>query len=369
MASTSQTFYDAAGNVAETVNPLGHAWDYVYDARNRKVQELEPSVLDAVSNTTVRPILNWHYDLAGRVTATIDARNNETDTIYDPANRVTDVYQPSVAVPGGNPARPRTHTDYDFDGNPIHVYNPNDSVAAGGTFGGNSPCITNVYDDDNRLHATTDEAGDTVTYGYDQVGNKTSVQDGDGNTTTFSYDGLNRNTQVTDAAGQSTNFQYDGLVKTQRTDAIGQVTNYAYDNRNRLQTVSYVSSVAANAQRTYAYDYVGNLLSVSEQGKTAANVGYGYDALNRVTSETSQGQTHTYGYDLAGNRTSTIYGGTGRTLTCTYDSLNRLSTLQTRPRPKSPPTAPGASPATATTSTATSSRKFCPMVTRRAHWK
>ena len=167
----------------------------------------------------------------------------------------------------------------------------------------------------------------TVTNTYDQVGNKLSVQDGNLHTTTFAYDGLNRNTAVTDANGKSTALTYDALNKTQRTDALGQITTYLYDSRNRLTNVVYNSVVAANSQRNYAYDNVGNLLSVTEPAKTAANVAYTYDALNRAVSETSNGQTHTYLYDLAGNRLQTVYGGTSRTITSTYDALNRLSTM------------------------------------------
>ncbi len=47
IAATTGTVYDAAGNVAETINPLGNKWDYVYDARNRKLQELEPAIAGA----------------------------------------------------------------------------------------------------------------------------------------------------------------------------------------------------------------------------------------------------------------------------------------------------------------------------------
>ena len=56
--------------------------------------------------------------------------------------------------------------------------------------------------------------------------------------------------------------------------------------------------------RDYAYDDAGNLETVVESGNSLANVTYTYDALNRVETETSAGVTHTYGYDLAGNRTS-----------------------------------------------------------------
>jgi YD repeat-containing protein len=118
--------------------------------------------------------------------------------------------------------------------------------------------------------------------------------------------GLNRNTTVTDAAGHATTLAYNALNKTGRTDALGQATTYLYDARNRLQNVVYASATAANSQRNYAYDSDGNLLSVTEPAQTAADVAHSYDALNRAVSETSDGLTHTYGYDLAGNRSNPV---------------------------------------------------------------
>ena len=61
------------------------------------------------------------------------------------------------------------------------------------------------------------------------------------------------------------------------------------------------------------------------------DVAYGYDALNRVVSETSGGITHQYVFDLAGNRLQTVYGGTGRTLNSIYDALNRLQKITESP--------------------------------------
>ena len=52
-----------------------------------------------------------------------------------------------------------------------------------------------------------------------------------------------------------------------------------------------------------------------------------FDHLNRLSSETSAVATHLYTYDKAGNRRTTIYAATGRTLVSTYDKLNRLLTL------------------------------------------
>ncbi len=262
--------------------------------------------------------MGWQYDRGGRLTAATDARQNTTTTCYDPANRVTDVNQPTIgaSTPASTSGTPNTHTTYDFDGNVRTVRDPNGHTT------------TNCYDALNRLISSKDALDITVTNSYDQVGNKLSVEDGNNNTTKFTYDGLNRLLTTTDAAGQSTTLSYDALNKTGRADALGQATSYGYDVRNRLQCVAYTPSSAANSKRKYVYDNVGNLLSVTELSETAANVAYIYDALNRVATETSGGETHTYTLDLAGNRLQTVYGGTGRTITSLYDALNRLSSMQ-----------------------------------------
>ena len=317
------TYYDAAGNVVATKNPLNNVWSYVYDARNRKVQEFDPAVTDGdpadtlTYNTSVRPTHTWVYDQGGRLTSSIDPRGAKTDTFYDVANRVIEVDQPSVPVATGtSPARPKTYTSYDKNGNVQTVQDPNGHTT------------TNTYDELNRLTQTVDPVGITVKYGYDAVGNRTQVTDGNGNITRLTYDGLNRNTSVTDPAGHSVQFKYNGLNKTQRIDSLGQVTSYFYDVRNRLSSVYYYSAdTATNSQRNYVYDKVGNLLNVYEPGKSGvADVTYSYDLLNRVTKETS-GYENDYTYDLAGNRTQVVYGGTGRTLVNTYDNLNRLYQL------------------------------------------
>ena len=58
-----------------------------------------------------------------------------------------------------------------------------------------------------------------------------------------------------------------------------------------------------------------------------AEVNYTYDNLNRVSTETSVGVTHTYKYDLNGNRTNAAYGVTGRSVDWAYDALNRIETI------------------------------------------
>ncbi|MEZ0299095.1 MAG: hypothetical protein ACAI35_21795 [Candidatus Methylacidiphilales bacterium] len=63
--------------------------------------------------------------------------------------------------------------------------------------------------------------------------------------------------------------------------------------------------------RNFTYDDAGSLLGVTEPAKGASvAVSCTYDALNRVLTETSGGATHSYTYDLAGNRLQTVFGTT-----------------------------------------------------------
>jgi RHS repeat-associated protein len=312
----TRTVYDAAGNVLAAINPRGHQWDFAYDARNRKVKETQPSVFDFDSGQNKRPTIYTTYDGVGNVLTVTDPRGFTTTNQYDAANRLTDVYAPAVPVAGGGSAAPHTHTTYDPNGNVLTITDPNNHTT------------TNTYDKLNRLLATTDAQGIKVTNEYDAAGNRTAMIDGKGQRTQFEYDGLSRNTRIIDPAGCSTAFKFDALNKTQRIDSLGQATTYTYDKRNRLKTVVYSSGGAHNPKRTYAYDNTGNLLTVTENGKSGkADVAYLYDNLNRITHETSGGYQHVYQYDLAGNRTSATLGGTGRQITSTYDALNRLDTM------------------------------------------
>ncbi|MBV6396877.1 MAG: hypothetical protein HFACDABA_02479 [Anaerolineales bacterium] len=54
---------------------------------------------------------------------------------------------------------------------------------------------------------------------------------------------------------------------------------------------------------SYVYDSVGNLTQITNTPASETNI-FGYDALNRLTSWTLNGQTKTYGYDNAGNLSS-----------------------------------------------------------------
>lgn len=306
--ATTETVYDAAGNVQAVVDGRQYRWDYVYDGRNRKIAEQLPAV--AVSGVVLpqRPVLRWYHDGVGNALATVDARGNATLMSYDAFGRMT-----RRVLPGNGAVH---NWQYDGAGNLVQE---TDELGRK---------TVNTYDDLNRLVSTIDAQGIRVKTEYDEEGNRTKVIDGKEQATTFSYDGLRRVTEVKDAAGRSTTFSYDAVNKTTRTDSNLAVTQYTYDDRHRVLAVAYPAHPTENL--AYAYDDAGHLLSVTGADPNApTTVAYTYDPAGRVKTETSAGVTHSYEYDLAGNRTVADYGtrlgpGSIRHLSSTYDALNRL---------------------------------------------
>ncbi|MDR3586821.1 MAG: hypothetical protein P4L59_16130 [Desulfosporosinus sp.] len=130
-----------------------------------------------------------------------------------------------------------------------------------------------------------------------------------------------------------------------------------YDSLNRLQTVSKLIN-GANVYTKYYYDAVGNKKAVqNERGFYTVCT---YDSMNRpktvTDSETdtslktyseaqiislagqmtnSLKKTVTYGYDLAGNKTSLI-DANGYETDYAYDCLNRLQTIKAPYDPSKP---------------------------------
>jgi len=76
-------------------------------------------------------------------------------------------------------------------------------------------------------------------------------------------------------------------------------------------------------------DAVGNVLVVLHPNEAGSlrDVLSSYDRLNRPLTENSGGVAQTHSYDAAGNRLTTVYGGTSRLLAFGYDALNRTSRI------------------------------------------
>ncbi len=341
---------------------------YAYDARNRRTTTTEPAVADwDNSGTSTSPVLTTYYDAAGNPYKTTDALGGNTVTEFDAANRPVWVFSPSAAYWNGtgnvSSQFLATKKTYDADGNVLQIQQgyATTQASANATITLNS--TTNTYDALNRLLTTEDAANITETNQYDAAGNRSKVIDGNTHETTFTFDGLKRVLTIEDALGNSTVYTYGPADVASLTYANGNGFTYTYDARNRM---------VKDGTYYYTYDYAGELIYAAETGiindysdqlsnfssyyaPFYTGASYAYDGAGRVIFENQGGADRSwsstpgddisgssYGslpgsvtggnvlaftYDKAGNRLTATYtyGVSGnRTLTSTYDALNRL---------------------------------------------
>ncbi len=299
LAHTVKYTYDGDGNVATVTDANSHTTTYTYNADNQKTIVKEPE-----ANTT-----ETGYDGEGRVTTQTDGNKHTTTYTRNPLGEITEIKDPIGRV---------TKKEYDAAGNLTAL-----TDAAGRT-------TKYAYDPANRLKEIvySDGVTPTVKYEYDADGNRTQMTDGTGKTK-YIYDQLDRLTASTDGHSDSTAYEYDlASNQTKLTYPGGTLVTRAYDNAGRLQSVTDPSKNTT----TFAYNPNSDLTTTTfpkgtgEQDKTA------YDNADQQTKITMTGNglkvlaSIAYTRDSDGQVTSTTTTGLPGTAstTETYDTNNRL---------------------------------------------
>ncbi len=354
----TESEYDNDGNVLAVIDPLLRRTDFDYNNRNRKWRIRQAAVTDASNPdapaSNVRPTTTVSFDDVGNEIAVADARGSTTRKFYDKANRVFKIRtNPQSGSPSAIVATPGTHditntTEYDNGGLVLSVEDGNGNITRN-AYDSLGRLIATVSDSTNGNPATLPASGldpasyrssnptcALVSYLQDDSGNIIEVTDGGGHQTAFTFDGFNRKTGTiwdpSKTLQRTEIFAFNALVQTSRVDGKGRQTNYGYDGLYRLVDVTYPGTSNPD-NRHVSYDKAGKVLSVTYPNDSGSirNVASVFDKLDRLTSETSAGVTHTYPeYDKVGNRKQTTYGRTGTTLVSTYDALNRLETCEER---------------------------------------
>jgi RHS repeat-associated protein len=179
----------------------------------------------------------------------------------------------------------------------------------------------------NALNLVTSETKgtDSISYGYDAGGRKTSQTDQAGVTVTYGYDGMNRLTSASRGPTWNASYSYDSNSNlVSQTNPNGTTVTLGHNSADWLTSVVNKKSDGTTLSSfTYAYNTDGLRSSVTEAD--GSQVTYGYDALHRLTSEVRTGTSPyniSYGYDPAGNRLNKVLNGVGTSYT--YDDANRL---------------------------------------------
>jgi YD repeat-containing protein len=256
--------YNAKGNPTVATDATGIPTTYGYDAAGDNLISATPNSL-GVGNHSVT------YDALTRPRTVTDGKGHTATYGYDALDRLTSV----AYAPGG----PTVSYAYNADGDLTTLTDP-------------SGVTTYVVDQLGRLTAENFPGGTSNAYTYDAADNLKSVTD-DGGTTSYAYNGLNQLTAVSEpGATQATTFTYD---------ADGQRTQ-----------IKYPSGVSVNT----SYDpFTGNITSVSNQGP-AGNVLKSFSLF--YTSAVANGDLPRFVLDEAQN--TTVY---------TYDALNRVTSTST----------------------------------------
>jgi YD repeat-containing protein len=163
-------------------------------------------------------------------------------------------------------------------------------------------------------------------------------------TTTYSYDGLGRKTQVTNPDNSTSTTSYTGraILDADEGRGTGTAPIQAISQRDALGRLVSVCEVTASPEKgssgtpsscgldisgtgfltQYAFDPLGNLLSVQQGGISRSFV---YDSLSELKSASNpESGATSYTYDNDGNLVSKT-SAVGITTTYTYDVLNRLT--------------------------------------------
>ncbi|MEW2635555.1 putative T7SS-secreted protein [Streptomyces sp. NPDC048389] len=367
LGRTTRFTYDAAGSLTEMVRPDGRSTTAEYNELRLPVRVVNPDrtvvrqEYDERGNRTgvtapTGAVTHYTYDEAGHLTSITDALGNTSHIRTDTSGLPVEVTNPLGAAtrirrdafgrpvtltdplgattrlewtPEGKLAR-RTEADgthqswtYDGEGNcTTHTdalgqvsrfeYTHFDLISA--RTGPDGVRYEFTHDHELRLTQVLNPQGLTWNYDYDAAGHLISETDFDNRTLLYERDPAGRLVSRTDALGQTIHYEHDDLDRLVRKDAAGTVTTFAYDYSDQL-----AEAVNPDATVTWLRDRYGRLVSETVDGRTTS---YTYDILGRRTGRTTPtGAASTWTYDPAGRRTSLTTSG--RTITFEHDAAGQ----------------------------------------------
>lgn len=312
---------------------------YTYDTLGRKKSETLVRRANPAGGT-VSLTTTYDYDALDRVTRVTDALGNQFQVIYDKNGKVYQTiayfkkpdasYETRVLATRNYDGADRMISETDTYGySTLYTYNAAGKLQS--ALDPNNHITQFEYDAMNRMTATIDASGYQRQTVYDLDGQPVTGINPLGKKTSTAYDALGRPTKITDALGFITTMTYDANgnltcvidananAGLQPTNTYGCTLYKQYDELNRpVLTVN-----AENGQTQYAYDLLGNVLSLTDP--MSHTWYFAFDNLGRQVGMTDpNGKSQSYQVDEASNtwqRTDRM----GRTTNYTYDNLNRLT--------------------------------------------
>jgi len=301
--------YNTRGQVLTTTNETGIITQMNYDSTTEKLVSV---VKDYGTSPHLNLTTSFGYDSVGNATSVTDPNSNTTSLQFDSERRLTQKTDPS-------PLSYVTQLGYDYNGQRTSVQRATGGTPAWQTYG-------YAYYLTGKLNTITDPLNYVTTFNYDSLNRLSSAVDAQSRTTSYSYDARSMLSTVKDnslAVVDTRTYSNNGLLQT-RKDGNSNQTSFALDGFDRLSVTTY----ADTSTEQYSYDSNSNVLTkTTRSSKTITRV---FDALNRVTSKSPQGEAIvSYSYDLANRLLQAsipVVSGNAATgaINFAYDSAGRM---------------------------------------------
>jgi YD repeat-containing protein len=193
--------------------------------------------------------------------------------------------------------------------------------------------VSRSYDAANRLSGVSDWLQHTISFGYDANSNLTGETYPNTTAPSFAYDAADQLTGITDSKSGTPfwSFGYGRDANGQLSSSSDPVENanhsYGYDTLNRL-----TSDLKGTAPTTYTYDPADELKTITNTSTTSAST-FSYDTADELTTlqkvvGTSTVQNLTLSSNANGDRSQQTDSVSGSQVTYSYDQADRLARWQ-----------------------------------------
>jgi RHS repeat-associated protein len=322
-AYTSATRYDVAGHVTGTIAPDPDGANPLHYAAVRNTYDSHGNL----TKVETGELLNWQSEAVAPSAWANFSIYTTTVTTYDALDRKL-----TATLKGSNGvAVSLTQYGYDIVGrlqctavrmNPAIYGSLPASACTLGTAGSDGPdrISKNVYDDAGQLVQVREAVGTSD----------------EGSEATYSYTANGLKKYVIDQAGNKAELRYDGHDRQVRWVFPSATKPTSFNDSTPANALATAGALNEADYEEYTYDANGNRLSLRK--RDGSDIGYTYDALNRVTvkdvdlnnERTDLAATHKrdvyYEYDLRGLQTKARFDSlAGEGDTTTYDGFGRIA--------------------------------------------
>ncbi len=300
VGGTIVTSYDAHDRPLSVTDPNGSITTYIYDGFGDLIEQVSPD-----SGTTV-----YHYDADGNLVLKKDGAKAVTAYKYDALDRLVAREYPA------DKAENVTFT-YDETGHGFGI---------------------------GRLTSVADQAG-TLSRAYDERGNitaETRVTPTASLSTFYGYDGASRIATITYPSGWTVSYDRDiagrvtgvGLTAPASSTRMPLVTGITYEPFGPVNGLTFGNGVAEThgfdldyrmttltdtgasplQDLTYGYDPADNVRTIVDAISSSGSQTFDYDVLNRLIAATGAYGSLGYTYDAVGNVATQTTDAVSRTL-------------------------------------------------------